>query len=119
MELSFVRSVAAFTSPRSSSVRNVLKERAVAWSFDEISFDAKNASTITMRIGNAALLKNRLMRYRRAARTQGWDDRTRRPTLPRDWPCSWRVGKSSSRYGHRFEKGQSGPATYVTDNAAT
>ena len=57
-----MRSVAVLTSPRSSSVRNVLNDRAVAWSFDEISFDAKNASTITIRIGNAALLKNRLMR---------------------------------------------------------
>jgi len=41
----------------------------------EISFEAKNARTITIRIGNAALLKNRLIGYRRAGRAQecnGW-----------------------------------------------
>ena len=43
-------------------MRKVLNDRAVAWSLDEISLEAKNASTITIRIGNAALLKNRLMR---------------------------------------------------------
>jgi hypothetical protein len=39
--------------------------------------EAKNASTITIRIGNAALLKNRLMGYRRAEGTQKWYGWTR------------------------------------------
>ena len=39
----------------------------------EISFEAKNASTITIRIGNAALLKNLLIGYRRAAPHAGME----------------------------------------------
>ena len=61
IELSFVRSVTSRTSPRSSCVRNSENVAGLALSWSEISFEAKNASTITIRIGKAALLKNRLM----------------------------------------------------------
>ena len=47
--------------------RNVAVGRRRLWfARGEISFWAKNASTTTIRIGNAALLKNRLMRVRSA-----------------------------------------------------
>ena len=76
-ELSFVRSVTVWIWPRSICSRNPLKDFAGTRSEFEISFEAKNASTITIRIGNAALLKNLLIGYRRAARTQGWNSWTR------------------------------------------
>ena len=60
-ELSFVFIVTASTSPRSSCVRKVENDDGSASSEFEISLEAKNASTITIRIGNAALLKKRLM----------------------------------------------------------
>ena len=61
IELSFVRIVTALTSPLSSCVRKRENDVAGASSEWEISLEAKNASTITIRIGNAALLKKRLM----------------------------------------------------------
>ena len=61
IELSFVRIVTVLTSPSSSCVRKVENDVAGASSELEISLEAKNASTITIRIGNAALLKKRLM----------------------------------------------------------
>ena len=50
----------------------------------EISFCAKNASTTTIRIGNAALLKNRLM------------ERSRVPAR-RSGPAGWHAGSTPSR----------------------
>ena len=53
--------VAERTCPSESCVRNVLKE-VLGASFElAIRREAKNARTNTMRIGKAALLKNRLM----------------------------------------------------------
>ena len=76
-ELSFVRSVTVWIWPLSICSRKPANDFAGAWSERAISFEAKNASTITIRIGKAALLKNLLIGYRRAARTQGWNGWTR------------------------------------------
>jgi hypothetical protein len=77
IELSFVRSVADCSLPSSSWVRKPENSGAVVLSELAISLEAKNARTITMRIGNAALLKNLLIGYRRATRTQGCSNWTR------------------------------------------
>src|SRR4051794_41276422 len=68
-------------SPWSTCWRNVPNDVAGAWSVRWISLDAKKASTITIRIGNAALLKNRLMR-RGAASAQMWYGWGRGSKLP-------------------------------------
>ena len=62
-ELSFVSSVTDLIWPDlvSSWVRNCEKLVLSALSPFEISFEAKNARTITMMIGKAALLKKRVM----------------------------------------------------------
>ena len=60
IELSFVRSVAVWTWPFSICSRKPANDLAGAWSEREISLLAKNASTITIKIGNRALLKKRL-----------------------------------------------------------
>src|ERR687897_422742 len=103
-ELSFVRIVALRTWPSSSCVRNVLKD-VLGASFElAMRREAKNASTSTIRIGKAALLKNRLMRS----------------TLP--------VGRARASgvyrghfvvYAGDLEAEQCARAGYVTDNAAT
>ena len=103
IELSFVRIVAVRTCPSESCVRNVLNE-VLGASFElAIRREAKNASTSTIRIGKAALLKNRLMGS----------------TLPvvRARVCG--VYGPLSSYGGGLEAEQCGPAAYVTDNAAT
>src|SRR3954447_9209451 len=61
MVLSFVLTVAFAICPLSSCVRKSAKVFGRSCGPGLISFWAKNASTTTMRIGNAALLKNLLM----------------------------------------------------------
>jgi hypothetical protein len=57
-----VESTASWTRPCWTCSRKLPNDVAGAWSDRAISLEAKNASTITMRIGKAALLKKRLMK---------------------------------------------------------
>src|SRR3954452_5672351 len=70
-------------APSSSCWRNVPKSVGRAESEFEISLEAKNASTITIRIGNAALLKKRLISGLRRLHGDGSRAKARESRLAR------------------------------------